>query len=253
MGLCKTPREIALMRAAGRLNACAMRTMAEAIKPGVTTRQLDTIAKRVIESGGGVPLFYGYHGYSANICASVNSCVVHGIPNDTPLQEGDIVSIDVGTSLQGWGADMAKTFAVGRISKAAQDLISGTEAGFAAGLAQMRPGNRVGDIGAAVQKSAEDMGYGVVRVLTGHGIGRKMHEEPSLPNFGTAGRGMTLKAGMTLALEPMITQGTWRVETRADGWAVHTADGKLAAHYEHTVLITPNGPELLTVEDEAIN
>jgi len=235
------------MRRAGRLNAAAMQAVAEAVKPGVTTAALDALAVRVIRNGGGEPLFLGYRGYPANICASVNAVVVHGIPGDRPLREGDIVSIDLGTTLEGWCADMARTFPVGRISPEAEKLIRITEECFWTGFALLHTGRRVGDVASAVQRYAEERGYGVVRALTGHGIGRRMHESPSLPNFGEPGRGAAFKPGMVVALEPMITAGTWQVETAKDGWTTSTLDGRLAAHYENTVCITGGEPEILTV------
>jgi len=246
MGLIKTPAQIELMRASGRLCALAMQAMQAAIVPGVTTATLDAIAREVIAKGGGTPCFLGYNGYPAAICASANQVVVHGIPNHQPLLQGDILSIDVGVSLDGWLSDMARTYPVGTASAEAMALIAITQQCFEAGMRQAIPGRRIGDISAAVQRVAEGAGYGVVRALTGHGIGQAMHEEPSVPNYGTPGRGLLLREGMTIAIEPMITQGDWRVNTRADGWTVVTADGKWSSHHENTVLVTAQGPEILT-------
>nr|MDD6335532.1 type I methionyl aminopeptidase [bacterium] len=247
MALCKNPHQIALMREAGRLNAIALQAVKAAIAPGVTTLELDQVAEQAIRQGGGVPSFKGYMGFPGSICASVNQCVVHGIPGNRRLREGDIVSIDIGTILEGWQADMADTFAVGEISPEAQRLIDVTRGCFEEGLKVLREGARLGDYGAAVQRYAQSHGCGVVRALTGHGIGRNMHEEPSVPNFGREGTGLKLKHGMVLACEPMITAGTWQVETLGDGWAVVTMDGSLAAHYEHTVLVTEDEPQILTL------
>lgn len=240
------------MRESGRIVARCIRTMAEAIVPGKTSpSQLDTIAARVIEEAGGKASFLGYKGFPANVCVSVNEVVVHGIPTDTPLQEGDIVGLDIGVYKDGWHADSAWTFPVGTITADAQKLLNVTKESLFQGIAKARAGNRLGDIGATVQRYVESNGFGVVRDLVGHGIGRALHEEPhAVANFGKAGTGERLREGMTICIEPMINQGTWKVETLNDGWTVVTADRKLSAHFEHTVAITKSGPVLLTTEED---
>ncbi len=236
------------MSKACRLTAQCMAVVAALVRPGVTTLELDRAADTFIRDHGGVPSFRNYNGYPANICTSVNDEVVHGIPGHRALREGDIVGVDLGAALGGYTGDMARTFAVGEISPAAQRLIDVTQACFFRALEAIRPGARVGDIGFAVQALAEGEGYSVVRDLCGHGVGEKLHEEPEVPNFGRPGRGMRLEAGMTLAIEPMINEGVWRVVfDRENGWTVRTADGKLSAHYEETVAVTASGAEILTV------
>jgi methionyl aminopeptidase len=200
---------------------------------------------------GGIPTFKGYHGYPCSICASVNDEVVHGIPGDYVLQEGDLLSIDIGTTLDGYVSDSAATVAIGNVSHEAQRLMDVTQECLMIGIAQMQSGNRVGDIGAAVQAHAEKHGYGVVRELVGHGVGRAMHEEPQVPNYGKRGTGVELRPGLVLAIEPMITQGAHAVKILKDGWTVVTADGKLAAHFEHTIAVTDGGPKILTLRDYA--
>lgn len=249
MIILKSTSEIAKIREAGRVVARAIRLMHEAIVPGkTTTRDLDSIAARVVAEAGGSCAFLGYRGYPANTCISVNEVVIHGIPNDEPVQDGDIIDLDIGVEKDGWFADAAWTFPIGTISAEAQRLLNISQECLHQGIAKARIGNRVGDISAAVQKYAERNGYGVVTELVGHGIGRNLHEEPNVPNFGKPNTGPPIREGMTICIEPMINQGTKKVKTLADGWTIVTADGKLSAHFEHTVAITRNGPELLTVE-----
>ena len=245
----KSAREIELMRKSGKITAKTLTRLIEAAKPGVSTAELDRIAEESIRSMGGVPAFKGYNGYPSSICTSVNNEVVHGIPGSYVLRDGDLLSIDIGTTLEGYVSDSAITLALGNVSAEAQRLLDVTRECLMLGIAQMRAGNRLGDIGAAVQRCAESNGFGVVRELVGHGIGTKMHEEPQVPNYGTPGTGIELRRGLVLALEPMITQGTWRVNTLDDGWTVVTEDGKLAAHFEHTIALTESGPRILTLRD----
>ncbi len=245
----KNAEQIALMRRAGALLYEALRTVAAAVKPGVTTAALDRIAETFIRDHGAEPSFLGYEGFPASLCTSVDDCVIHGIPSEKQvLREGSILSLDCGLILDGWQSDSALTVPVGEISPQARRLIRTTEQCFFAGARQALNGNRLGDIGCAVQKTAEDAGFGVVREYTGHGIGREMHEEPSVYNFGRPGHGQRLQAGMTLAIEPMITAGDRHTDEGDDGWAVLTRDGRPAAHYEHTVAVNERGlPEILTL------
>ncbi len=243
----KKPNEIAKMRAAGRLTGEALAYAEERIRPGVTTAQINAAVHEYITSHGAVPSFLGYHGYPASACVSVNDVVVHGIPGGYVLKEGDIVSVDVGVIKDGWQGDAARTFAVGKISPDAQKLIDVTRESFFEGIKQARAGRRLGDVSAAIQQHAEQFGFGVVREMVGHGIGRQMHEDPSVPNFGTAGTGVLLKAGYTLAVEPMINAGTFKIKFDADGWTTRTADGSLSAHYENTICICDGEPEILTL------
>lgn len=238
------------MRASGRVVAHCLRAMSEAIVPGKTSpADLDAIAARIVEEAGGVPSFLNYRGYPAATCISVNDVVVHGIPDPTPLMEGDIVGLDMGVLLDGWHADGAWTYPVGTVSAEAQRLLNVTRESLFQGIAKARIGNRIGDVSAAVQKYVESNGYSVVRDLVGHGIGRKLHEEPaSVPNFGKAGRGEVLREGLTMCIEPMVNQGTFKVVTMPDKWTLKTADGKLSAHFEHTIAVTRDGPEILTLE-----
>lgn len=245
----KSDREIETMRRSGKITAKVLGDLMRAVKPGMTTGELDAMAERGIRAMGGVPTFMGYHGYPSSICASVNDEVVHGMPGKRVLEDGDLLSIDIGTTFEGYVSDSAVTVAVGTISAAAQRLLQVTQECLMAGIAQMYKGKRLGDIGAAVQEHAEAHGYGVVRELVGHGVGTAMHEEPQVPNYGTAGSGMELRPGLVLAIEPMITQGKYAVETLKDGWTVVTADGKLAAHFEHTIAVTHEGPRILTLRD----
>ena len=251
MILLKSRAEIDKMRASGRVVARSLRAMSEAIVPGKTSpADLDALAARIVAEAGGTPSFLNYRGFPANTCISVNQVVVHGIPTKVPLEEGDIVSLDMGVLLNGWHADGAWTYPVGTISAEAQRLLNVTRESLFQGIAKARVGNRIGDIASAVQKYVEGNGYSVVRDLVGHGIGRKLHEEPdSVPNFGNPGRGELLRDGMTICIEPMVNQGTFKVKTLADKWTLVTADGKLSAHFEHTIAITREGVELLTLED----
>lgn len=236
------------MREAGRITARALRLVGEAVAPGVTTGALDTIAEEAIRDAGAVPAFKGYHGFPATICASLNDQVVHGIPGQTVLREGDILSVDVGAIVDGYHGDSAMTFAVGEVSQGARALMETTRRALEAGIATCIPGMRLYDISSAIQRVAEEPGYGIVREYVGHGIGRAMHEEPQLPNFGPAGKGPTLAAGMVFAIEPMVNAGGAAVRSLDDGWTVVTADGSLSAHFEHTVAVTDEGPVVLTVE-----
>jgi methionyl aminopeptidase len=242
----KSTQEIEKMAAAGALVAETIALVGEHIRPGVTTAELDRIGEEHITSKGGVPTSKGYRGFPAALCISPNSVVVHGIPGPYTLEEGDVVDIDVGVTLDGFVADSAYTFPVGEISDEAERLLEICQAALAAGIAQARVGNRVGDISAAVQQVSEDAGFGVVRSLVGHGVGRSYHEEPQIPNFGRPGRGPVLSEGMTLAIEPMITAGRPDVHVHDDGWTISTVDGSLSAHFEHTVAVTEAGPRILT-------
>ena len=251
MVVLKTRREIELMREAGRISATALKVAGEAVRPGVSTLEIDTIARKYIESQGARPNFLGLYGFPATACISINNEVIHGIPSkDRILKEGDIVSIDLGAEKNGYHGDNAATFAVGEISDEAKRLIDTTRESLYVGLKQAVAGNRIGDISNAVQVYCEERGYGVVRDFVGHGIGKELHEDPSVPNFGTPGRGVRLLPGMTIAVEPMINQGTWEVNQLSDGWTIVTKDGKLAAHFEHTIAITKDGEcMILTLPD----
>lgn len=247
----KSDREIAVMREAGRLVAEVLDLVGRHIAPGVTTGELDALAEDHIRSRGGTPLFKGYrmggHTFPASICASIDEVVVHGIPSDRQLVAGQIVSIDVGAKLDGYCGDGARTFAVGTVDPLKRKLMEVTEAALLAGIAQARVGNRLGDISAAVQQTAEANGFSVVRDLVGHGIGRRMHEDPQVHNFGTAGTGPLLAEGLVLAIEPMVNAGGYRIVFKPDGWTTVTADGSPSAHFEHTVAVTDSGPEILTL------
>ena len=236
------------MREAGRVTARALRAVGDAVAPGVTTAELDAVAADVIGAAGGKAAFLGYHGFPATICASRNQQVVHGIPGRTRLVEGDIISIDVGAVIDGYVGDSARTFRVGTVSDEARRLLDSTERSLFAGIEMCRPGGRLQDIGAAVQSVAEGDGFSIVREYVGHGIGRNMHEEPQVPNYGVAGKGPTLLSGMVVAIEPMVNAGGAPVRQLGDGWTVVTADGSLSAHFEHTVAITDDGPWILTEE-----
>lgn len=237
------------MREAGRISARALRLVGEAVRPGITTAELDAIAEAAIRENGAAPAFKGYHGFPATLCTSLNDQVVHGIPSPkVVLAEGDVLSVDVGAVFGGYYGDNAATFPVGAISNTASRLLETTAACLDAGIEQCRAGQRLFDIGAAVQAVAEAEGFGVVREYVGHGIGRAMHEDPNVPNYGAAGTGPRLEVGMVLAIEPMINAGTHHVDALSDGWTVVTRDRSLSAHFEHTVAITQEGPVVLTAE-----
>jgi methionyl aminopeptidase len=242
----KTAEEIDRIAEAGALVAETIDHVGRQLEPGITTAELDKVADRFIRSRGGVPTSMGYKGYPAAICISPNAVVVHGIPGRHRVQEGDVVTIDVGATLNGYIADSAYTFAVGRVDPETQRLLDVGQEALAAGIAQAQLGNRVGDISHAVQEVVEGAGFSVVRSLVGHGVGRHYHEDPHVPNFGLPGRGPRLSEGMTIAIEPMITAGSPEVYLHSDGWTISTEDGSTAAHFEHTVAITTDGPRVLT-------
>ena len=244
----KTPSEIALMRESGKLTRDVLELAGRSIRPGMTTKELDKIAHDFIRDNGAYPSFLGYGGYPASTCISINDMVVHGIPSDDIIiREGDIVSVDVGTILNGWQGDAARTFAVGEISEEKKKLVKVTEECFFKAVENLKSGTPLGDIGYNVQTHAEANGFSVVRALVGHGIGREMHEDPSVPNYGKKGTGIRLKAGMVIAIEPMINAGVYQVDFMSDGWGVKTRDRRPSAHYENTVAILENGVELLTL------
>lgn len=248
MIIIKTGREIELMRRAGRLVCETLLKIESAIKPGITTKELDRIAEKYIIQCNAKPSFKGYYGFPASICTSVNEEVVHGIPTkDKVLKEGDIISVDCGAVLNGYHGDAARTFAVGCISEEAKKLIEVTKKSFFKGIEKAILGNRLTDISAAVQKHIENFGFSVVRDYVGHGIGSSMHEDPQIPNYGKPGRGPKLVEGMALAIEPMVNMGKYNVAVQSNNWTVVTADGSLSAHYENTVVILENGPEILTL------
>jgi methionyl aminopeptidase len=246
MVMIKTADELARMGRAGAIVAEALATMKDLVHPGVSTEELDAAAESVILGRGGVPSFKGYHGFPATICASVDEEIVHGIPSGRVLKEGEIVTVDVGVILDGYQGDVAITVAVGEISPEARRLMDATEASLDAAIAAARDGARLGDISHAVEATAAEWGFDVVRQYGGHGIGKEMHEAPHVPNWGPAGRGLRLRAGMTMALEPMLTSDGSRTRTLDDGWTVVTANGDLSAHFEHTIVVTENGGKVLT-------
>lgn len=243
----KSPRELALMREAGRVVAQTHELVKEHLRPGLTTKELDTIIETFIRKNGGIPSFKGYLGFPASACISVNEELVHGIPGARRFEEGDVVSVDIGVILKGYHGDSAWSYGIGQISPEAQRLFDITERSLYKGIEQAREGRRLSDIGNAIQTYIEAAGYHVVREYVGHGIGRTMHEEPQIPNYGDPGRGPRLRSGMTLAIEPMVQAGTWQTEALDDGWTVLSADRSLTAHFEHTVAITPDGPQILTL------
>ena len=245
----KSEREIQHMREAGRIVALALRAVREAVAPGVTTKDLDEVAREVITSHGAIPSFKGYHGYPGNICTSVNEEVVHGIPGSRKLQEGDIVSVDCGATYNGFVGDSAVTIPVGKIDPVSEQLLRVTEESLYQGIAAAIVGNRLSDISHAVQVHVEAVGFSVVRDYVGHGIGRNMHEDPQIPNFGLPGKGPKLKTGMTLAIEPMVNLGRPEVVVLDDKWTVVTRDGKPSAHFEHTVAVLEEGVEVLTLAE----
>ena len=242
----KTPEEVAKIAAAGDVLVRTLRLLEGKVRPGVTTAELDAAAERFIRSQGAEPAFKGYRGFPGSICASPNSMVVHGIPGPYALERGDLISIDVGVVLDGWVADAARTFPVGPVTPVARKLLGVTERSLFAGVEQARPGNRLGDVSHAIQRTVESEGLSIVRSLVGHGIGRDMHEDPQIPNFGEPGRGPLLEEGMVLAIEPMTTAGRHAVRMGADGWAIFSQEGSLAAHFEFTVAVTADGPRILT-------
>jgi len=242
----KSQAEIELMAAAGEIVAATLAVLGELVRPGVTTAELDVQADEFIASQGGVPTFKGYRGYPAATCLSPNAMIVHGIPGDYALREGDILSADVGVTLEGFVADSAYTFGVGEIAEDTERLLDACKAALDAGIEQCREGNRLSDVSHAIQRVAEDAGFSVVRELSGHGIGRSMHEDPQILNYGEPGRGPVLAEGMTLAIEPMITMGSPEITVHDDRWSISTQDSSLAAHFEHTVAVTTEGPKVLT-------
>ena len=246
----KSPREIEAMRRAGRITAQARTLAGSMVAPGVTTLEIDKAVRRFIESQGAKPSFLGYSGFPGSACISVNEEVIHGIPGPRVLKEGDIVSIDVGAFIGGFHGDCAATYACGQISDEAKKLIEVTQQSFWEGIKFARPGQRVSDISHAVQQYVESNGCSVVRDFIGHGVGAKLHEAPEVPNFGPAGHGPRLLPGMTIAVEPMVNAGDWRVKVLKDGWTTVSLDGSLTAHYENTILITEDGPEVLTVTED---
>jgi methionyl aminopeptidase len=248
----KSEGEIERMARAGAIVAETLELIAESLRPGITTGELDRLADEHIRSNGGIPTFKGYRGYPAAICVSPNEMIVHGIPGPYRLEEGDIVSIDVGVTREGFVADSAYTFPVGDVSPEAERLLEAGQAALAAAIEQARAGNHLSDISHAVQRATEEAGFTVVRALVGHGVGRTMHEEPQIPNFGPPGRGPLLQPGMTLAIEPMINAGSGEITVLEDRWSIVTEDGSLSAHFEHTVAITEDEPRVLTTAQEPI-
>jgi methionyl aminopeptidase len=243
----KSDEEIAIMRQAGRIVAEVLEILVGEIRPGRIVKDFDTIVSEEFRRRGVIPTFLGYLGYPAHVCVSINDEVVHGIPGERVLQEGDIVSIDLGATYEGFVADSALTVGVGTISGQAQQLVDVTYQSLREGIGKVRPGARLGEVSHAIQTYAESQGFAVVREYVGHGVGRKMHEEPQVPNFGPPDRGPVMRKGMVLALEPMLNVGTWRTKKHDDQWTVSTLDGSLSAHFEHTVAITDQGPEVLTL------
>lgn len=247
----KRPRELDIMAEAAVINREALESIEPLIKPGVSTRVLNDAAEDAILSRGGRPAFKGYRGFPATLCCSVNEVVVHGFPSDKPLLEGDILSIDVGTFYRGYAADMAKTYAIGRVSEETQRLLTVTERSLYAGIDQAYPGNRLGDVSAAIQKVIEAAGFWAIREFVGHGIGAEFHEAPEVPNYGKRGTGPVLRPGLVLAIEPMVAAKRTKVRILADDWTAPTVNGSWAAHFEHTVAITADGPQVLTSKDQA--
>ena len=248
----KSAHEIEAMRLAGKITAAARALAREMVKPGVTTQQIDKAVYHIIKSQGAVPSFLNYNGYPASVCVSVNDEIIHGIPGKRVLREGDIVSVDVGAYIGGFHGDCAGTYPCGQVSDEALDLIRVTQQSFFEGIKFAREGYRLSDISHAVQEYAESHGYSIVREYVGHGIGRRMHESPEVPNFGNPGHGPRLLRGMTIAVEPMVNAGSAAIRQMSDGWTVKTADGKNAAHYENTILITDGDPELLTDASDSL-
>ncbi len=248
MVVLKTSRELGIMKEACRISAGALQTVGKAVEPGVTTAELDRLAEKYIRSQGAVPNFKNYHGYPATACISINNEVIHGIPSaKRVIKAGDIVSVDLGAMFNGYHGDNAATFACGDVSDEAKRLMQTTKDALYEGIAAATAGSRIGDISYAIQRTVEAAGFSVVRQYVGHGIGTELHEAPEVPNFGTAGRGIRLLPGMTLAIEPMVNVGGFDVKVLPDGWTVLTKDGSLSAHFEHTVVITPDGPKIMTL------
>lgn len=246
MIIVKSPREIVLMREAGRIVASVFEAIKPLLKPGVTTKELDRVAEKVIRDQGATPSFKGYGGFPSSICASVNDTLVHGFPNNKPLKEGDIVSIDVGACYKGYHGDAARTYGIGKISKEAEDLIRVTEESFFKAMEIIKPGIFLSDISHTIQEYCENHNYSLPRDYTGHGVGTNLHEDPPIPNYGKPGHGPKLEVGMCLAIEPMVHQGRRETKVMRDNWQVKTVDGKLASHYENTIVITETGYEILT-------
>ena len=242
----KTPEQIDKMAVAGDILVRALELVERKIRPGITTKELDTAAEKFIRSQGATPAFKGYRGFPGSLCISPNSMVVHGIPGPYTLERGDVLSVDVGVVLDGWVADAARTFAVGEVSPVAEKLLEVTQGSLLQAVERCRPGNRLGDVSHAVQERVEAGGFSIVRSLVGHGIGRDMHEDPQIPNYGAPGKGVMLEEGMVFAVEPMVTVGRHAVRMADDHWAIYSQDGSLAAHFEFTVAVTANGPRVLT-------
>lgn len=242
----KTENEIIAMKESAKILSDTLKLLAENIKPGITTKQLDNIAYGYITKCGAQPSFLNYNGFPASICTSIDDEVIHGIPSKRRIEEGQIISVDAGVFYKGYHSDAARTYAVGKVSELKQKLIEVAEKSFSDGIKVLKEGIRLGDLGNAIQKTVEENGFSVVRDMVGHGIGVKLHEDPSVPNYGQAGRGLRLKAGMTLAIEPMINAGSYHIKVLEDKWTIKTCDGNPSAHYENTVLITREGAEILT-------
>ncbi len=246
----KTENELDKMRVANKIVAQTLDLIEENLKPGISTEELDRLAAEFIRSKGAEPAFLGYHNYPKSICVSIDDEVVHGIPSpDRMIHEGQLVSVDVGSYIDGFNGDSARSFFIGKAPPEVQKLLDATKRALENGVSRAKAGNRLGDISHAIQKTAEDAGFSVVRDLVGHGIGRKMHEEPQVPNYGQPGKGVALKAGMTIAIEPMVNAGDWRVRTKPDRWTIVTADGSLSAHFEHTIVIGEHGAEILSLSN----
>ncbi|TYR78542.1 type I methionyl aminopeptidase [Priestia megaterium] len=246
MIICKTPREIAIMREAGRIVALTHQELKKHIQPGITTKELDAIAEKIIRQHDAIPSFKGYNGFRGSICASVNEELVHGIPGKRKLNEGDIISIDIGAKYNGYHGDSAWTYGVGKISEESQQLLDVTEQSLYKGLEQAKPGERLSNISHAIQTYAESQNFSIVREYVGHGVGQELHEDPQIPHYGPPNKGPRLRPGMVLAVEPMVNAGTRYVKTLSDNWTVVTVDGKMCAHFEHTIAITETGYEILT-------
>lgn len=250
MIICKTARELEIMRVAGKIVAMTHRELQKYIQPGITTKELDYIAEKFIRQHDAIPSFKGYNGFTGSICASVNEELVHGIPGDRKLKNGDIISIDIGAKYNGYHGDSAWTYPVGEISDETRRLLEVTEASLYKGLAEAKPGVRLSNISHAIQTYVEENGFSVVREYVGHGVGQELHEDPQVPNYGPPGKGPRLKTGMVLAVEPMVNAGSRHVRTLADNWTVVTVDGKMCAHFEHTIAIVDEGYEILTKLDD---